>query len=343
VKIEAPSLDKKFKAPPVSREPVSSQPPAREATDPSQPSARPPRRDMPPVVPLPTEVERVDLIPPRASVMPPIDRTQRSKFLCILQTIFRPGSPTDAGLILTGIMATLTTLFVYLVFIPLFRQTYLGGLLAERGCVLCTMLWFTFWAYAILIVKLWKLAGQRATPAFDLFPKDNSVVITHANVDLFQQNLAPLHLKPRRHFLDHRLMLALDHFRAGKSTEEVATVLNTQAKIDGAAVASSYTMLRVIIWAIPMLGFVGMILGFSDAVQGFAGLVPEAQDIEAIKQALGQVTNGLTLAFDNILVALVLSIVIKFPAHLLQKAEEDLLAAVDQCCNSGLLRCLKDG
>jgi biopolymer transport protein ExbB/TolQ len=363
VRIEAPSVEKKIMAPPVgrgeslnrdsmvppslnrepaSREPLTVPPVTRETSVPP----KPPRRDAPPPpsAPPPSLVAPPETIAPRVLVMPQIDRhrARRSRFLFILQTLIRKGNPTDASLVLTGLMATLATALLYLVFFWPIRHTYLGGLMAERGWVPYATLWFTIWAFAILIVKLWKLAGQRATPAFDLFPEDNSVVITHATVDLFQQYLSKLHLNPRRNFMDNRLVLALDHFRAGKSAEEVATVLNTQAEIDGAVVESSYTMLRVFIWAVPILGFVGTVLGISDAVQGFTGSVQAAQDIEVIKKALGQVTSGLAVAFDTTLVALVLSIVIMFPANSLQKAEEDLLASVDQCCNSGLLRCLKD-
>jgi hypothetical protein len=50
----------------------------------------------------------------------------------------------------------------------------------------------------------------------------------------------------------------------------------------------------------------------------------------------------LGVAFDTTLVALIMSLMLKFPASSLQKAEEDLLNWVDEYCNENLLKRLKD-
>jgi len=70
--------------------------------------------------------------------------------------------------------------------------------------------------------------------------------------------------------------------------------------------------------------------------------VQDTKDIEGIKESLGAITGGLGVAFDTTLVALMMSMMLKFPASSLQKAEEDLLNWVDEYCNENLLKRLKE-
>jgi len=118
-------------------------------------------------------------------------------------------------------------------------------------------------------------------------------------------------------------------------------VLASQSELDSHEVGSSYALLNVFIWAIPILGFIGTVMGLGTAV-GSLG-VQDTTDIEGIKESLGAITGGLGVAFDTTLVALIMSLMLKFPASSLQKAEEDLLNWVDEYCNENLLKRLKDG
>jgi biopolymer transport protein ExbB/TolQ len=96
----------------------------------------------------------------------------------------------------------------------------------------------------------------------------------------------------------------------------------------------------VFIWAIPILGFIGTVMGLGGAV-GSLG-VQDTTNIEGIKDSLGAITGGLGTAFDTTLVALIMSLLLKLPASSLQKAEEDLLNWVDEYCNENLLKRLKE-
>jgi biopolymer transport protein ExbB/TolQ len=120
-------------------------------------------------------------------------------------------------------------------------------------------------------------------------------------------------------------------------------VLRNQAERDENVVESSYTMLRVFIWAIPILGFIGTVLGIGASVGGFSESVSEAANLEVMKDSIGVVTSGLGVAFDTTLLALVMSIFIMFPASSLQKAEEEYLDRVDQYCQRHLISRLDDG
>jgi biopolymer transport protein ExbB/TolQ len=101
-------------------------------------------------------------------------------------------------------------------------------------------------------------------------------------------------------------------------------------------------MIRVFIWAIPLLGFIGTVIGISAAVAGFSDSVAAVVDLDVMKQSIGTVTIGLGIAFDTTLLALVMSIVIMFPASSLQKSEEDFLNRVEAYCDERLGRRLDD-
>jgi hypothetical protein len=178
---------------------------------------------------------------------------------------------------------------------------------------------------------------------FDLLPNDISEDITEESLDKFVRNINDLPVEPAESFLVNRVLRGLEHFRVRKSNPEVANVLALQSELDANAVESSYTLLNVFIWAIPILGFIGTVIGISAAVGAFSGSLEQAQDISVLKDSLNNVTSGLAVAFDTTLVALVMSMLVMFPSSSLRKAEEDLLSSVDEYCNENLLKRLSDG
>ena len=118
--------------------------------------------------------------------------------------------------------------------------------------------------------------------------------------------------------------------------------LSQASQADGLAVEGSYSFVRVFVWAIPILGFIGTVLGIGTAVSSFSTSVAAAVDLDVMKNSIGSVTSGLGVAFDTTLLALVLSLLIMLPLSALQKAEEDLLAAIDAYCERRLVRRMVD-
>ena len=104
---------------------------------------------------------------------------------------------------------------------------------------------------------------------------------------------------------------------------------------------SSYSFPRILVWAIPLLGFIGTVIGISRAVSGFSGFLEQAGDVEQIKEGIGTVTGGLAVAFDTTLLALLLSVVVMIPLVLVERYESRLLLAMDVFINDKLLPRLK--
>ncbi len=259
----------------------------------------------------------------------------------------RPGSEggasdgTNVNTLLSGAIGLAATVIFYLLLAPI-KRTPLGDLFYGRGWVPPLEVFLMMWSAAILVLKYRKLSAQKESMLFDLLSSRLGEEITPENVHQFDRHVRDLPTRPRDSFLITRVLRGLEHYRVRNSPTEVATILSSQSEIDSNAVASSYTLLKVFIWAIPILGFIGTVQGLGVAVGGFAGNLDKAQDVAALKQSLGQTTGGLAVAFDTTFIALIMSLLLMIPASSLQKNEEDLLNWVDEYCNENLLKRLRD-
>lgn len=100
---------------------------------------------------------------------------------------------------------------------------------------------------------------------------------------------------------------------------------------------SSYSVARTLMWAIPIMGFIGTVQGLGQAVGGFAGFLKGAAELKDIKDAISGVTVGLGVAFDTTLLALILSTFLMFPLAAIQRREEDMFVEIDNYLDDHIL------
>ena len=89
-----------------------------------------------------------------------------------------------------------------------------------------------------------------------------------------------------------------------------------------------YSLPRYINWAIPILGFIGTVLGISLAAESIGGLISSPDT--NFSSALGDAVAPLGIAFDTTLVALSLSVVLMLGQTLTQRWQERQLQYVEQ-------------
>ena len=104
----------------------------------------------------------------------------------------------------------------------------------------------------------------------------------------------------------------------GRGVEDHARFLADQA---AERMQESYSLVRTITWAVPILGFLGTVIGITMAV---ANVTPEQLDT-----SLSDVTDGLAIAFDTTALALALSLVQVFVLFFVQRIEQGQLARVE--------------
>ena len=252
-----------------------------------------------------------------------------------IKTSSSEGSTRELRPGLTGAAALGVTLLFYLALQP-FPDSTLNALFTQRGWVPYGISFLSAWAGVMLVVKFRLLGEQRRALQLDLLPRSLGERINPDNVGAFIEHLDGQPIASGNP-LCQRIRRGLLHFSARRDASQLVAQLGGQAQADADALESSYTLVRVFIWAVPILGFIGTVIGIGAAVGGFSESVGAAVDIDVMKESIGNVTGGLGIAFDTTLIALVMSILIMFPASSLQKAEEDFLAAVEDYTDEQLV------
>jgi len=245
---------------------------------------------------------------------------------------------TNVSLPLTALIGLGATAVFYLAFIVPVPDNPVRQIFYDRGLIPFVITFLTFWAAAMLALKYRKLRVQRSALLFDALPTEVAEEIHPDNVEAFRSNILSLPIEPEKSFLIGRVLRALNHYKVHPTRESVSTLLSNQSDIEANIVESSYSMIKVLVWAIPILGFIGTVMGVGIAVGSFSSVIDQAANFAAAKPGLAKVTGGLGVAFDTTLLALVMSLFVMFPASAMQKAEEDLLTSVDQYCNENILR-----
>ncbi|MCS5638554.1 MAG: MotA/TolQ/ExbB proton channel family protein [Myxococcota bacterium] len=249
----------------------------------------------------------------------------------------------DVSLGSTGLVAAGVTVVFYVAVVMPLGETFFGQLFGARGWVPYAVSYLAAWCGVLLAAKYRRLRRRTRVLDFDLLPRQLSEEITPDNVGAFIDYLSRLPGPFEDDFLFQRVRRCLEHFQSRANAAETVDQLRSHAVRDEDIVESSYTMLRVFIWAIPILGFIGTVLGIGASVGGFSESVSAAANLDVMKDSIGMVTSGLGVAFDTTLLALVMSIFIMVPTSSLQKSEEDYLARVDEYCQRYLVARLADG
>jgi biopolymer transport protein ExbB/TolQ len=235
-----------------------------------------------------------------------------------------------------GIMAAIHLLGLLLM------KTYVYTILFERGWVNFAESFVFSWGSGILLLKYQKLKHQRNALLLDVLPERLGWEISSDNIAEFIDHVYKLPRRLRDSLMVNRIRKALELFETRQNNADVAHMMSTQSEIDSIRIAGSYSLLKVFIWAIPILGFVGTVLGLSAAIGNFQGVMGGATDIDALMGSLGGVTSGLGTSFDTTLLGLIYSIILSFPMSALQKTEDDNLNNIDAYCNETLLPRLDD-
>ncbi len=122
---------------------------------------------------------------------------------------------------------------------------------------------------------------------------------------------------------------ALGRIIRRNSAEGLEDELKYLADREADRVFESYALFRVITWAIPVLGFLGTVIGITLAI---GNLNPAA-----LEESIDHVVLALGIAFATTAQALSLSIVLMFTKYLVGQAENNLLARVDRQADDELL------
>ena len=106
--------------------------------------------------------------------------------------------------------------------------------------------------------------------------------------------------------------------------------------------SASYLIPKLFVWAIPIFGFIGTVMGIGTAVAQFDSFLGKADEISVLKDGLVEVTKGLGTAFDTTLLALLISLLAILPITLAERSEQRLLNKIDSFLRSFFLNILPE-
>lgn len=221
------------------------------------------------------------------------------------------------------------------------KDSFVGVVFFSGGWVNYAEFVLFFWGLGILFLKMRKTRHQHDALLLDVLPQKVGKEINAANVDMFIDQLYRLPAQLRDSMMVNRIRKALELFEARTNNSEVAGMLEAQSAVDANRIAGSYSLLKVFLWAIPILGFIGTVLGLSVAMASFG--TTDLTDMDALKGAVSAITAGLATAFNTTLLGLILSMVLIFPMSTMQAREDDCLTDIDAFCNEQMLPRLNDG
>ena len=176
-------------------------------------------------------------------------------------------------------------------------------------------------ALAAVILKWLRLRIEIDALDRDLLPRWDGKPVGVEKAGELLTALGRQHERVRDSLLGRRAHAALDFLVQRKSTGQFDDHLRSLADADAVAQENSFGLIKFLTWAIPILGFLGTVLGITGAI---SGVTPEA-----LENDLGQLTGGLAEAFDSTALGLSLTMAAMFFTYLVERRELTLLEDLD--------------
>jgi biopolymer transport protein ExbB/TolQ len=188
-----------------------------------------------------------------------------------------------------------------------------------------------FVGLAVLVIKLLGLLVQFATLDVVRLPETEAGNQRASDVPGLLAALDNLSASLQRSYLGQRLRNALIYIQRKGSADTLESHLHYLEDADLANAQQSYALVRIIFSTIPILGFLGTVVGITMAIARL--------DISAaaMDKSLPAVIAGLSVAFDTTAQSLVLSTVLLFVKFCVEKVEHRLLAGVDASATEQLV------
>lgn len=136
--------------------------------------------------------------------------------------------------------------------------------------------------------------------------------------------LAGLPDRAKKSYLGKRLIDALESIQRKGSAEGLDDELKYLSDLDVGRQQDSYGLVRIIVWAVPMLGFLGTVVGITTAI----GDLAKADLVNSMDTAMSGLLSGLFVAFDTTAIALSFALMLMFAQFMLDRMETQLLGEV---------------
>ena len=247
---------------------------------------------------------------------------------------------TSCNTWLSGLIAFVLTVVVYAL-VSMMPINFFSLMLLERGPTQHAAIFFGFWCAVILIVKSSKLRLQRRALDYASSPSDYQFVLSSQTADQVVAQIYTNAEDPERFLVYSRILTAISNLKNLGRVSDVDEILRSVGERDESSHETSFGLINGFLWAIPVLAFIGTVLGLSVSISNFTNLLDSQNDISGIVGSLKVVTAGLSTAFETTLLALVIALVLQLWMTAQKTAEERFLDDCNDYCMKQIVSRIK--
>ena len=188
---------------------------------------------------------------------------------------------------------------------------------------ICLML--MVWGIFLIIEKCLSILKHRYLFNVDLLEGSSS---KDGSLKSVLSSLGELPPKTKETPLVKILMSSLRRFVITNDVQSTSDAIESNVEALAIKQEAENSMIRYLIWAIPSIGFIGTVRGIGQAL---------SLADQALAGDIAGMTNSLGVAFNSTLVALLISIILMFMLHQLQRLQDGLVVDTQEYCESFLL------
>jgi hypothetical protein len=179
-------------------------------------------------------------------------------------------------------------------------------------------------ALGVLASKAWGSRAQRQALAARILPTWDGQPLPPSKAPALLAEVSRLPASLRNTWVVRRTAAILDFVCSRRTAASQDDEMHYLSDSDAMALENSFSLINFLIWSLPILGFLGTVLGIAEAV---TNVTPEV-----LENSISSVTGGLALAFDTTGLALGLTLSVMFLKFLTDRREQAVLEEVDRFC-----------
>jgi biopolymer transport protein ExbB/TolQ len=195
----------------------------------------------------------------------------------------------------------------------------------EQEICLILMLWGSF----LILSKCRTILRNNYLFAVDLIEENEESFVPEMIIEKLDTELSTDKSSAP---LIQTLRSALWRYAGTRNVQNLSDAIESSIEALAVRQDAENSMIRYLIWAIPSIGFIGTVRGIGEAL---------SLADKALAGDIAGMTNSLGVAFNSTLVALLISILLMFLFHQLQRLQDGQLVDIQAYCDRYLLARIK--
>ena len=139
----------------------------------------------------------------------------------------------------------------------------------DRGPTQFVAVFLGIWCATILLIKRSKLKLQRSALNYSAVPENSDFILSSQSADELIRNIYNIAEDPERFVVFNRILIAVANLKNLGRVSDVDDILRSIGERDESAQQTSFAILGGFLWAIPVLGFIGTVLGLAPSNRHF--------------------------------------------------------------------------